>query len=246
MTLIVGAATKQFKDAHQELTEKGFGLYGLTRDEPAEVRRNSEKRGISTKWLHDESRDLVTALGFDKGTGGELTKGIVVIAKDGRVLASKAGHPSASLETVKPLLETLDTLERTPTQEYTGEGYFVRSPISPPPSLETDYFGESAAISPSTAALHSYLQQMDRCSPPSPRRLSAVDSSATPSRRPSVVGRRAAAIRTQTWHPQIIRGSSERADTDCTNCNGPISQDGHCMCDGEIGHGSLQQANAGH
>lgn len=211
--------TASFKAAHQELTNSGFGVYGLSRDPPPDS-DNQERFTLPFKQICDERGTLASALGLDRG-GREPIRGVVAIGKDGRVIASTAGGPNATLESVAPLLHTLGVLERTPIQEYTGEEYFMRSPTSPmtPSSGREDtgsYFGNVSPVSPSVASLHSYLQQMDSSAPSSLKGNSTL--------------RRPGWSRTHSWQAQETYQGFLDGNI-CPSCGAGHNAAGNCECD---------------
>ena len=139
-------------------------MYGLSRDKPPDSDNARERCALPFKLICDEKGTLISALGLEKNNR-ETARNVTVIGKDGRIIASSSAGSAATLQTVAPLVHAIGMLERTPTQEYTTEGYFAVSPISPstPASQRgepANYFDE-AYISSSVASLHSYLEQMD-------------------------------------------------------------------------------------
>ncbi|KAL9084227.1 MAG: hypothetical protein Q9159_005350 [Coniocarpon cinnabarinum] len=197
-------ASSQLKEVQQELSSKGFGLYGLARDKSGDFEKLSEKHDLTLQWLLDENGGLISGLGLEKNPGKGLVKGVVVIGKDGRVIVSEAENTNATVESVAAFIETLDSLERTPTLEYNGEGYFPRSPFSPSTSeTQSDYFHTGSPVSPSTASLHSYLQFLNSTTSRAPLRhsVSAAPQASTNAHHTSVTLRRPRPpMRNSTWH----------------------------------------------
>ena len=210
-----------FRDAYQELTNDGFGVYGLCREQLPANSESKERLSAPFKLICDEKGTLVGALGLDKGER-EVQKGVVAISKDGRVLASTIGGPNATLEAMTPVLQTLGILERTPTQEYTGQEYFTRTPTSPttptnPREEIGSYFGKFSPVSTSIASLHSYLQQMDITTP-------TGNWASASGRRPGLTSR------THSWQAQDTF-EDFTGDKVCPGCGSNRDMVSGCQCD---------------
>lgn len=109
--------TKQvclFRDAYQELTSLGFAVYGLSRDTMRNNTSFSDAHRLPFRLICDEKGTLITALGLKKRSAyNETMRAVVVLNKAGKVLASMAGNPSASLESIAPVVQTLEQQDNT-------------------------------------------------------------------------------------------------------------------------------------
>ena len=104
------------EETHQQLTNSGFGVYTLKQDSPGD---NASSQSQNTSWgttLFDETSSLIAALGFEKDAKGEPARGIVAIAKDGRVLTLASTWTTLTLKSVTSLVHLLGSLDRTPSQ----------------------------------------------------------------------------------------------------------------------------------
>ncbi|TVY14652.1 Peroxiredoxin bcp1 [Lachnellula arida] len=100
-----GGCTTQvclFRDSYTPLTATGFSIYGLSKDSPKANTNFKEKQKLQYPLLCDPSATLVSAIGLNK-TGG-ATRGVFVVDKSGKVLASEPGGPAATVAVVTKLV----------------------------------------------------------------------------------------------------------------------------------------------
>lgn len=95
-----------FRDSYQELRGLGFSIYGLSRDTPKSNMNFKVKNRLPYALICNQDGSLVNALGFGKPPNG-ITRGVIIIDKDGKVLASVAGAPDATVRTVYDLIESM-------------------------------------------------------------------------------------------------------------------------------------------
>jgi len=91
-----------FRDSYTPLTATGFSIYGLSKDSPKANTTFKTKQNLPYPLLCDPSATLIQAIGLNK-TGG-ATRGVFVVDKEGKVLASEPGGPAATMEVVKKLV----------------------------------------------------------------------------------------------------------------------------------------------
>lgn len=92
-----------FRDQYTSLTATGFSIYGLSKDSPKANTTFKEKQKLPYPLLCDPSATLITAIGLKKAPAG-TTRGVFVVDKFGKVLASEPGSPAGTVEVVKKLV----------------------------------------------------------------------------------------------------------------------------------------------
>lgn len=92
-----------FRDQYAPLTSTGFSIYGLSKDSPKSNTTFKTKQNLPYPLLCDPSQTLIGAIGLKKAGAG-TTRGVFVVDKSGKVLASEAGGPAATVEIVKKLV----------------------------------------------------------------------------------------------------------------------------------------------
>ena len=92
-----------FRDQYTPLTSTGFSIYGLSKDSPKSNTTFKTKQNLPYFLLCDPNSTLIGAIGLKKAPAG-TTRGVFVVDKSGKVLASEAGGPAATVEVVKKLV----------------------------------------------------------------------------------------------------------------------------------------------
>ena len=92
-----------FRDDYKSLTATGFSIYGLSTDAPKANTTFKTKQNLPYTLLCDPSASLIAAIGLKKAPKG-TTRGVFVVDKDGKILASEAGGPAATVDVVKKLV----------------------------------------------------------------------------------------------------------------------------------------------
>ncbi|USW58377.1 Putative Thioredoxin domain-containing protein [Septoria linicola] len=92
-----------FRDAYDDLKAAGLSIYGLSNDSPKANKNFVEKQKLQYPLLCDPKRTLIGAIGLKKGPNG-TTRGVFVVNKSGKVLASEPGGPAPTLEVVKKVV----------------------------------------------------------------------------------------------------------------------------------------------
>lgn len=92
-----------FRDDYEPLTATGFSIYGLSTDAPKANTSFKSKQNLPYTLLCDPSTSLIAAIGMKKAPKG-TTRGVFVVDKEGKVLASEAGGPAATVDVVKKLV----------------------------------------------------------------------------------------------------------------------------------------------
>lgn len=92
-----------FRDDYEPLTATGFSIYGLSTDAPKANISFRSKQNLPYTLLCDPSASLIAAIGMKKAPKG-TTRGVFVVDKEGKVLASEAGGPAATVDVVKKLV----------------------------------------------------------------------------------------------------------------------------------------------
>ncbi|KAH7356636.1 merozoite capping protein-1 [Rhexocercosporidium sp. MPI-PUGE-AT-0058] len=93
-----------FRDQYAPLTSTGFSIYGLSKDSPKSNTTFKTKQNLPYPLLCDPSSTLIGAIGLKKAPAS-TARGVFVVDKSGKVLASEAGGPAATVEVVKKLVE---------------------------------------------------------------------------------------------------------------------------------------------
>ncbi|KAK2625315.1 hypothetical protein QTJ16_005684 [Diplocarpon rosae] len=102
-----------FRDQYESLTATGFSIFGLSRDSPKANTNFKTKQNLPYPLLCDTSSSLIGALGLKKAPAS-TTRGVFVVNKSGKVLASEAGGPAATVEVVKRLVTSGDAAAPPP------------------------------------------------------------------------------------------------------------------------------------
>lgn len=100
--------TKQaclFRDSYEPLTASGLAIYGLSSDSPKANTTFRTKQNLNYPLLCDPAQTLISAIGLKKAPKS-TTRGVFVIGKSGRVLASEAGSPDGTVAVVKKLVDS--------------------------------------------------------------------------------------------------------------------------------------------
>ncbi|KAL9060628.1 MAG: hypothetical protein Q9162_000579 [Coniocarpon cinnabarinum] len=92
-----------FRDSYEDL-HPSFDVYGLSNDSPKSNTNFKEKQKLTYSLLCDPKRALISKLGFGKAGGSGTTRGVVVLDKDGKILAWMTGGPQSTLDAVKGLM----------------------------------------------------------------------------------------------------------------------------------------------
>jgi peroxiredoxin Q/BCP len=80
-----------FRDSHQEFTDAGYEVIGVSPDAPAKNAKFKEKEGLSFDLLSDQDKELATSLGAwgEKKMYGKTVEGLIrstfVLGPDGEV-----------------------------------------------------------------------------------------------------------------------------------------------------------------
>ncbi|KAK0726994.1 thioredoxin-like protein, partial [Lasiosphaeria miniovina] len=92
-----------FRDSYTDLTEGGLAIYGLSNDSPKSNTTFKEKQKLPYPLLCDTAATLIAAIGLKKVPKG-TTRGVFVVDKAGKVLASEAGGPEHTVTVVRDLV----------------------------------------------------------------------------------------------------------------------------------------------
>ncbi|PVH84358.1 AhpC-TSA-domain-containing protein [Cadophora sp. DSE1049] len=111
-----------FRDQYAPLTSTGFSIFGLSKDSPKSNTTFKTKQNLPYPLLCDPSQTLIGAIGMKKAGAG-TTRGVFVVDKSGKVLASEAGGPAATVEVVKKLV---------------GEGDAAPTPVAAPAPVASE------------------------------------------------------------------------------------------------------------
>ncbi|KAK4032475.1 AhpC-TSA-domain-containing protein [Parachaetomium inaequale] len=96
-----------FRDAYTALTStSGLAIYGLSTDSPKANTTFQTKQKLPYPLLCDPDATLIGAIGLKKAPKG-TTRGVFVVDKTGKVLASQAGGPEATVGVVREVVEGL-------------------------------------------------------------------------------------------------------------------------------------------
>ncbi|KAM7187984.1 Thioredoxin-like fold [Rhypophila sp. PSN 637] len=101
--------TKQaclFRDKYTPLTASGLSIFGLSTDSPKANTSFKEKQKLPYPLLCDPSASLISAIGLKKAPKG-TTRGVFVVDKSGKVLASEAGGPDGTVAVVEKIVQGL-------------------------------------------------------------------------------------------------------------------------------------------
>ena len=94
-----------FRDSYAPLTATGLDIYGLSTDSPKSNANFKTKQNLPYALLCDKAASLIGAIGFKKGD--KTQRGVFVVTKDGKVLASEAGGPAATVEVVQGIVKQM-------------------------------------------------------------------------------------------------------------------------------------------
>ncbi|CAO2658721.1 Nn.00g064440.m01.CDS01 [Neocucurbitaria sp. VM-36] len=92
-----------FRDSYTPLTATGYSIYGLSNDSPKANTTFKTKQNLPYTLLCDPAQTLISAIGLKKAPKG-TTRGVFVVDKSGKVLASEPGGPAATVEVVRKLV----------------------------------------------------------------------------------------------------------------------------------------------
>ncbi|KAJ8110861.1 hypothetical protein OPT61_g6401 [Boeremia exigua] len=92
-----------FRDSYAPLTATGFSIFGLSNDSPKANTTFKTKQNLPYSLLCDPSQTLISAIGLKKAPKG-TTRGVFVINKDGKVLASEPGSPAGTHKVVQDIV----------------------------------------------------------------------------------------------------------------------------------------------
>ncbi|KAJ4983599.1 disrupter of telomere silencing protein [Stagonosporopsis vannaccii] len=92
-----------FRDSYAPLTATGFSIFGLSNDSPKANTTFKTKQNLPYSLLCDPSQTLISAIGLKKAPKG-TTRGVFVVDKDGKVLASEPGSPAGTHKVVQDLV----------------------------------------------------------------------------------------------------------------------------------------------
>ncbi|KAM7218745.1 AhpC-TSA domain containing protein [Rhypophila decipiens] len=108
--------TKQaclFRDKYTPLTASGLAIFGLSTDSPKANTTFKEKQKLPYPLLCDPSASLISAIGLKKAPKG-TTRGVFVVDKSGKVLASEAGGPDGTVAVVEKIVQGLKNGDDAP------------------------------------------------------------------------------------------------------------------------------------
>lgn len=93
-----------FRDSFDLITAAtGYSIYGLSSDSTKANTTFKTKHKLPYPLLCDPAQALISTLGFKKQPKGTL-RGVFVVDKEGKVLASEPGGPAKTLEVVRKLV----------------------------------------------------------------------------------------------------------------------------------------------
>jgi len=96
-----------FRDSYQNLTDLGFAVYGLSRDSSNVNGSFKAKNELPFSLICNTDGTLINALEFAKPPKGTV-RGVIVIDKEGKVLASMIGSPNETVKAVYGICEAQD------------------------------------------------------------------------------------------------------------------------------------------
>lgn len=96
-----------FRDSYAPLTATGFSIFGLSNDSPKANTTFKTKQNLPYSLLCDPSQTLISAIGLKKAPKG-TTRGVFVVDKQGKVLASEPGSPAGTHKVVEDLVAGSD------------------------------------------------------------------------------------------------------------------------------------------
>ncbi|KAJ4321252.1 thioredoxin peroxidase dot5 [Neodidymelliopsis sp. IMI 364377] len=92
-----------FRDSYAPLTATGFSIFGLSNDSPKANTTFKTKQTLPYSLLCDPAQTLIKAIGLKKAPKG-TTRGVFVVNKEGKVLASEPGSPAGTHKIVQDLV----------------------------------------------------------------------------------------------------------------------------------------------
>ena len=92
-----------FRDDYASFTASGYSIYGLSTDAPEANTAFKTKQSLPYTLLCDPSATLIAAVGMKKAPKG-TTRGVFAVDKEGKILASEAGGPAATVDVAKKLV----------------------------------------------------------------------------------------------------------------------------------------------
>lgn len=92
-----------FRDSYAPLTATGFSIFGLSNDSPKANTTFKTKQNLPYSLLCDPSQTLISAIGLKKAPKG-TTRGVFIVDKEGKVLASEPGSPAGTHKVVQDLV----------------------------------------------------------------------------------------------------------------------------------------------
>lgn len=99
-----------FRDSYAPLTATGFSIFGLSNDSPKANTTFKTKQKLPYSLLCDPAQTLISAIGLKKAPKG-TTRGVFVVNKEGKVLASEPGSPAGTHKVVQNLVAGSGDLE---------------------------------------------------------------------------------------------------------------------------------------
>lgn len=104
-----------FRDSYAPLTATGFSIFGLSNDSPKANTTFKIKQNLPYSLLCDPSQTLISAIGLKKAPKG-TTRGVFVVNKEGKVLASEPGSPSGTHKIVQDLVASSGDVKSDDTE----------------------------------------------------------------------------------------------------------------------------------
>ena len=92
-----------FRDSYTPLTATGLDIYGLSNDSPKANTTFKTKQNLPYPLLCDPQQTLIGAIGLKTAPSG-TTRGVFVVDKRGKVLASEPGGPAATVDVAKDVV----------------------------------------------------------------------------------------------------------------------------------------------
>ncbi|KAI6714331.1 hypothetical protein PZA11_007822 [Diplocarpon coronariae] len=139
-----------FRDQYEPLTATGFSIFGLSKDSPKANTNFKTKQNLPYPLLCDSNSSLIGAIGLKKAPAS-TARGVFVVDKSGKVLASEAGGPAATVEVVKRLVASGDAAAASPAASVVAEPK-SEAPVNGTNGASLGPEAESAAHVSETAA----------------------------------------------------------------------------------------------
>ncbi|KAL9933519.1 hypothetical protein V8E36_007695 [Tilletia maclaganii] len=96
---------KVFNEAHSKFVQKGYSVYGVSKDKPATQQKFHTKLDLAYPLLTDANADTAELVGLLKNPGRKMTRGVAVVQKDGKVGLAGAYGPQPSLDAALKFVE---------------------------------------------------------------------------------------------------------------------------------------------